>query len=122
LQTSLPMKRGLRGYAKGKKKLDEVFTLLKRTTTPQTIYKKQTLDRDDILDITDFDVVSWIRGEMRGKLDEEIARAILVGDGRLSSSDDKIQETNVRPIWTDDDLLYHQGHGCRLTQLRQKCN
>jgi HK97 family phage prohead protease len=93
-----------RGYVKGKKKLDEVFTLLKRTTTPQTIYKKQTLDRDDILDITDFDVVSWIRGEMRGKLDEEIARAILVGDGRLSFSDDKIQEANIRPIWTDDDL------------------
>jgi hypothetical protein len=85
-----------KGYAKGKKKLDEVFTLLKRTTTPQTIYKKQTLDRDDILDITDFDVVSWIRGEMRGKLDEEIARAILVGDGRLSSSDDKIQEARSR--------------------------
>ena len=89
------------GYIKGNLKKDEVFSLLKRTTTPQTIYKKQKLDRDDVSDITDFDVVAWIKGEMRMMLDEEIARAILVGDGRLSSSDDKIQETNIRPIWKD---------------------
>lgn len=93
-----------RGYTKGKKKIEEVFTLLKRTTDPQTVYKKQKLDRDDVIDITDFNVVAWIKGEMRGKLNEEIARAVLIGDGRLSSSDDKIQETHIRPIWTDDSL------------------
>ena len=93
-----------RGYIKGKEKVEEVFCLLKRTTTPQTIYKKQKLDRDDVIDITDFDVVAWLKSEMRVMLDEEIARAALIGDGRLSSSDDKIQETNIRPIWTDADL------------------
>ena len=93
-----------KGYIKGKLKKEEVFSLLKRTTTPTTIYKKQKLDRDDVIDITDFDVVSWLKSEMRMMLDEEIARAILVGDGRLSSSDDKINEQNIRPIWTDDDL------------------
>lgn len=93
-----------KGYIKGKQKKDEVFSLLKRTTTPTTIYKKQKLDRDDVIDITDFDVVSWIKTEMRMMLNEEIARAILVGDGRLSSSDDKINEQNIRPIWTDADL------------------
>lgn len=93
-----------KGYIKGKLKKDEVFTLLKRTTTPTTIYKKQKLDRDDVVDITDFDVVAWLKSEMRMMLDEEIARAILVGDGRLSSSDDKINEQNIRPIWKDDDL------------------
>lgn len=91
-----------RGYTKGKKKLEEVFTLLKRTTTPQTIYKKQKLDRDDVIDITDFDVVAWLKGEMRMMLDEEIARAILIGDGRSDSSDDRIFPTNIRPIWQDD--------------------
>ena len=95
-----------RGYIKGNQKTDEVFSLLKRETGPQTIYKKQSLDRDDVLDITDFDVVSWLRQEMRGKLDEEIARAILVGDGRSPSSADKIKEANVRPIWTDDPTLF----------------
>ena len=94
-----------KGYIKAHDKKDEVFSLLKRTTTPQTIYKKQRMDRDDVIDITDFDVVAWIRGEMRMMLDEEIARAILVGDGRLSSDDDKIQETNIRPIWKDADLF-----------------
>ena len=94
-----------RGYTKGKKKIEEVFTLLKRTTDPQTVYKKQKFDRDDVIDITDFDVVAWVKGEMYSKLHEEIGRAILIGDGRLSSSDDKIQETHVRPIWTDDDLF-----------------
>ena len=92
------------GYIKGKLKKDEVFALLKRQTTPQTIYKKQKLERDDVVDITDFDVVAWLKSEMRLMLDEELARAILVGDGRLSASDDKISETNIRPIWKDDDL------------------
>ena len=90
-----------RGYVTGNEKTDEVFTLLKRTTDPQTVYKKQKLDRDDIVDITDFDVVVWLRMEMRMMLEEEIARAQLVGDGRLSSSDDKIKEDKIRPIATD---------------------
>lgn len=94
-----------KGYIKGKMKKEEVFSLLKRSTTPTTIYKKQKMDRDDVLDITDFDVVSWIRSEMRVMLDEEIARAILIGDGRLASSDDKIDESCVRPIWKDVDLF-----------------
>ena len=93
-----------KGYIKGKMKKEEVFTLLKRTTTPTTIYKKQKLDRDDVIDITDFDVVAWLKSEMRMMLDEEIARAILIGDGRLSSSDDKISEDHIRPIVSDDDL------------------
>jgi len=94
-----------KGYIKGNRKTEEVFSLLKRTTDPQTIYKKQKLDRDDIIDITDFDVVAWIKGEMRMMLDEEIARAILIGDGRLASSDDKIQESHVRSILNDDELF-----------------
>lgn len=93
-----------RGYTKGHRKLEEVFTLLKRTTTPTTIYKKQRIDRDDMIDITDFDVVAWIKKEMRWMLDEEIARAILVSDGRMASSDDKIHEENIRPIWKEDPL------------------
>ena len=93
-----------KGYIKGHLKKEEVFTLLKRTTTPTTIYKKQKMDRDDIIDITDFDVVAYIKAEMRMMLDEEIARAILVGDGRSTSSDDKIPETNIRPIAKDEDL------------------
>ena len=93
-----------KGYITGALKKEEVFTLLKRTTSPTTIYKKQKLDRDDVVDITDFDVVAWLKGEMRMMLDEEIARAVLVGDGRLNSSDDKINESNIRPIWKDDDL------------------
>ena len=93
-----------KGYIKGKLKKEEVFTLLKRTTSPTTIYKKQKLDRDDVVDITDFDVVAWLKMEMRMMLDEEIARAILVGDGRLSSDDDKINEMCIRPIATDADL------------------
>ena len=94
-----------RGYIKGKQKKEEVFTTLKRTTDPQTIYKKQKLDRDDIIDIVDFDVVAWIRAEMRVMLNEEIARAILIGDGRAADSDDKIQESHVRPIVTDVPLF-----------------
>lgn len=93
-----------KGYIKGKLKKEEVFSLLKRTTTPTTIYKKQKLDRDDVVDITDFDVIAWLKSEMRLMLDEEIARAILIGDGRLASDDDKINEANIRPIWKDDDL------------------
>ena len=93
-----------KGYIKGKMKKEEVFSLLKRSTTPTTIYKKQKLDRDDVVDITDFDVVAWIKGEMRIMLDEEIARAILLGDGRLASDDDKINEQNIRPVIKDADL------------------
>lgn len=93
-----------RGYMKGKLKKEEVFTLLKRTTTPTTIYKKQKMDRDDVIDITDFDVIAWLKGEMRMMLDEEIARAVLVGDGRLTSDDDHISEEHVRPIWKDAEL------------------
>ena len=93
-----------KGYTKGKKKTEEIVTALKRSTDPTTIYKKQKLDRDDVIDITDFDVVSWIKKEMRIMLDEEIARAILIGDGRVASHDDKIEETKIRPIWTDDDV------------------
>ena len=93
-----------KGYIKGKQKKEEVFTLLKRTTDPQTVYKKQKLDRDDVIDITDFDVVAWLKGEMRMMLDEELARAFLIGDGRGSAAEDKIQEAHIRPIWTDDDF------------------
>ena len=93
-----------KGYIKGHQKADEVFSLLKRITTPTTVYKKQKIDRDDVVDITDFDVVAWLKTEMRGMLNEEIARAILVGDGRNNSSNDKINEQNIRPIWTDDDV------------------
>ena len=93
-----------KGYIKGNFKKEQVFGLMKRTTTPTTIYKKQKLDRDDVIDITDFDVVAWLKSEMRMMLEEELARAILVGDGRLASSDDKINELNIRPIWTDDDF------------------
>ncbi len=94
-----------KGYIKGKFKKEEVFSLLKRTTDPTTIYKKQKMDRDDVLDITDFDVIAWLKTEMRMMLEEECARAILTGDGRLSSSDDKIAEDHVRPVWTDSDLF-----------------
>ena len=94
-----------KGYIKGNRKVDEVFALLKRETTPTTVYKKQTIDRDDIIDITDFSVIEFIKQEMRVMFDEECARAILVGDGRNGLNPDKIKETNIRPIWTDDDLF-----------------
>lgn len=94
-----------KGYLKGNLKLEEMFGLLKRTTAPQTIYKKQKLDRDDIIDIADFDVVAFIKSEMRTMLDEEIARAVLVGDGRSVASNEKINEAHIRPIWTDSDLF-----------------
>ena len=94
-----------KGYAtKGALKKEEVFGLLKRTVEPTTIYKKQKLDRDDIVDITDFDVVSWLKGEMRMMLDEELARAFLFGDGRLQSSPDKIKETSIIPVIKDTSL------------------
>lgn len=94
-----------KGYMKGKLKKEEVFGLLKRSTTPTTVYKKQKMDRDDVIDITDFDVITWLKTEMRWMLDEELARAILVGDGRLTSDDDKINEQNIRPIWKDEELF-----------------
>lgn len=95
-----------KGYlTKGTQKIEEVISLLRRTTDPTTIYKLQKFDRDDVLDITDFDVVAWIKTEMRFMLDEEIARAILIGDGRSAVANDKIDESKVRPIWTDDDLF-----------------
>lgn len=94
-----------KGYAtKARKKTDEVIKLLMRTTSPTTIYKKQRLDRDDIVDITDFNVVSWLKSEMRGKLNEEIARAILIGDGRTESDPDKVNEEAIRPILKENDL------------------
>lgn len=93
-----------KGYIKGNRKAEEVFPLLKRVTTPTTIYKKQALDRDDIVDITEFKVVTWLKAEMRMMFNEEIARAALVGDGRSAASPDKISALNIRPIWTDDDL------------------
>lgn len=94
-----------KGYIKGNFKKEQVFSLLKRSTTPTTVYKKQKMDRDDVADITGFDVIAWLKQEMRVKLNEELARAYLIGDGRLSSSDDKINEGNVRPIYNDDDLF-----------------
>ena len=93
-----------KGYIKGNFKKEEVFSLLKRTTGPTTVYKKQKLDRDDVVDIVDFDVVAWLKGEMRMMLDEELARAYLIGDGRLNSSEDKIKEDCIRPIAYDDAL------------------
>ena len=92
------------GYFKGNLKKEEVFTLLKRTTDPQTVYKKQKLHRDDVLDITDFDVVAFVKKEMRMMLEEEIARAILIGDGRLPDSDDKIQDAHIRSIANEEEL------------------
>lgn len=94
-----------KGYIKGKMKKEEFFSLMKRSTGPTTVYKKQKMDRDDVIDITDFDIVSWLKTEMRMMLDEEIARAILIGDGRLASSDDKIDENCIRPIAGDADLF-----------------
>lgn len=93
-----------KGYIKGKLKKEEVFSLLKRTTSPTTIYKKQKMHRDDVIDITDFDVVAWLKAEMRLMLDEEIARAVLIGDGRLASDDDHIDANCIRPVFNDADL------------------
>lgn len=96
-----------RGYVKGNKKKDEVINLLRRVTTPTTVYKKQKLDRDDILDITELDTIPWLKGEMRVMLNEELARAYLIGDGREADSEDKINEQNIRPIYKDDDMYAH---------------
>ena len=93
-----------KGYVKGSLKKEEFFRVSKRVTTPQTVYKKQKLDRDDIVDITSFDIVSWLKGEMRIMLEEEIARAILIGDGRSFEDEDKINEEHIRPIATDNEL------------------
>jgi len=95
-----------KGYVTGALKKEEVITLTKRITTPTTIYKKQKLDRDDMIDITDFDVVVWLKAEMRGMLNEELARAVLLGDGRSGASEDKINELNIRPIALDDGAVF----------------
>ena len=97
-----------KGYVTGNLKKEEVFGLLKRVTTPTTIYKKQKLDRDDIIDIVDLDVVAWLKAEMRVMLDEELARAVLIGDGREVGDDDKISEDNIRPIYKDADMYSHK--------------
>lgn len=97
-----------KGYVKGNLKKDEVIKLLKRVTTPTTVYKKQKLDRDDVVDITDIDVIAWLKAEMRVMLDEEIARAILIGDGREPDDEDKINEDHIRPIAWDADMYAHQ--------------
>lgn len=99
-----PEEARAKGYITGKRKKDEVFKILKRVTSPTTIYKKQKFDRDDMVDITDFDVIAWVKKEMRVKLDEELARAILIGDGRSTSDDDKVNEENIRPILHEDEL------------------
>ena len=93
-----------KGYIKGKMKADIALSLLKRVTTPTTVYIKNTMDRDDVIDITDFDVVAWLKGEMRGQLNKELALAMLLGDGRNVSDDNKINEQNIRPIVSDDNL------------------
>ena len=93
-----------KGYVKGHKKIEEQIVALRRVTTPQTVYKLQKLDRDDVLDITDFDVVAWMKLEMRQMLDEELARAILVGDGRGASDPEKILPDHIRPVWSDDEM------------------
>lgn len=97
-----------KGYVKGTRKKEEIIKLLKRVTTPTTIYKKQKLDRDDLIDIRDFDVVAWLKAEMRLMLDEELARAILIGDGRDIDDEDKIDEDHIRPIASDDEMFAHK--------------
>lgn len=94
-----------KGYIKGKMKKEEFFGLIKRRTEPTTVYKKQKMDRDDMIDITDFDVAAWLKTEMRMMLNEELARAYLIGDGRPASSDDHINDQNIRPVAFDDDLF-----------------
>ena len=97
-----------KGYITGNRKIEEVFPVLRRVTTPTTIYKKQKLDRDDIVDITDFGVVSWLKSEMRVMLNEEIARAALIGDGRALDDSDSVNPLHIRPVWTDDELYSHK--------------
>lgn len=96
-----------RGYVKGSLKKEEVISLIKRVTTPTTVYKKQKLDRDDVVEITELNIIAWIKAEMRVMLDEEVARAALVSDGREADDPDKINEQNIRPIWKDDDMYAH---------------
>lgn len=106
-----------KGYAKkAQKKTEEVIKLLTRTTSPTTIYKKQKLDRDDIVDITDFNVVSWLKNEMKGKLNEEIARAILIGDGRQITDPDRVDDEAIRPILKENDLYaFHKALDANTT-------
>lgn len=113
-----------KGYIKGNMKKEEVFALLKRTTEPTTVYKKQKLDKNDVDDITDFDVVAMIKTEMRGMLDEEIARAALVGDGRSKADDDHIDDTKIRPIYTDEELYTIKARfdGTTLHDENEKAN
>ena len=92
-----------KGYVKGNQKVEEVITALKRSTSPQTVYKLQKIDRDDIIDITDFDVIAYLKSEMRVMLDEELARAFLIGDGRSAEANDKINPINIRPVWGDSE-------------------
>ena len=92
-----------KGYVKGNQKVEEVVTALKRSTSPQTVYKLQKIDRDDIVDITDFDVIAYLKSEMRVMLDEELARAFLIGDGRSAEANDKINPINIRPVWGDSE-------------------
>lgn len=94
-----------KGYIKGNFKKEQVFGLLRRSTSPTTVYKKQKMDRDDVIDITSFDVIAWLKSEMRLKLNEEIARAILIGDGRPAASEDKVDENCIRPVFNDADLF-----------------
>lgn len=111
-----------KGYIKGQKKVEEQISLLKRETTPQTIYKIQKMDRDDVVDITDFDTVAWIRAEMRMKLEEELSNAILVGDGRTASDNDKIKTDNIRPIYGDAETytIYHDVDTSKITDPNEK--
>jgi hypothetical protein len=97
-----------KGYVTGAEKVEEVIAVLKRTTVPQTIYKLQKLDRDDVIDITDFNVVVWLKAEMRMMLEEELARAVLIGDGRNDTGADAIMKANVRPIYNDADVYCHK--------------
>lgn len=105
-----------KGYIKGNFKKEEVFGLLRRSTSPTTVYKKQKLDRDDVIDITSFDVVAWLKQEMRLKLNRELALAYLLGDGRLAASEDKIDENCIRPVFNDSDLFTIKVQ-CKTTSL-----
>lgn len=113
-----------RGYIKGHKKIEQQFGLLKRATTPQTIYKLQKIDRDDVIDITDFDVVAWMKAELRTMLDEELARALMIGDGRTAGTDDKIEPDHIRPIYGDADTytIYYTVDYDGISDVTDKAN
>lgn len=113
-----------RGYIKGNKKVEQQFGLLKRSTTPQTIYKLQKIDRDDVIDITDFDVVAWMKAELRTMLDEELARALMIGDGRTAGTDDKIEPDHIRPIYGDADTytIYYTVDYDGISDVTDKAN